>query len=78
MLERDMRERVEGVLQAYRRRALVSVLGIGISVGGCATAGSPSGRDSTPRRIDAGAESEKDDPFRNVHPMYMAPDRYEK
>jgi hypothetical protein len=78
MLERDMRERVERVLQTYRRRALVSVLGIGISVGGCATTESSSRRDSTPRRIDAGAESEEDDPFRNVHPMYMAPERYEK
>jgi hypothetical protein len=37
MIEQEMRERVECFLESYRRRALVSVLGIGIGVGGCAT-----------------------------------------
>jgi len=37
MREHEMRMRVEGVLQVWRRRALVPAFGIGMTVGGCAT-----------------------------------------
>jgi hypothetical protein len=49
MLEKNMRDRIARVLQGYRRRALISAVGIGIGVGGCATAESSSRRESTPR-----------------------------
>jgi hypothetical protein len=37
MVEQEMRKRIECFLEFYRRRVLVSVLGIGIGVGGCTT-----------------------------------------
>ena len=37
MREHEMRMRVERVLQACGRRALVPALGVGLTIGGCAT-----------------------------------------
>jgi len=58
MREQQMRECAEQVLARFRRRALVSVLGIGLPLGGCATGAAAAAHDRLPVRGD-----DKDQPI---------------
>ena len=61
MREQEMRERVEGFLQARMRRTLVpAALGIGMSLSGCATGRAVAAHDRPAVQADAGEEPVRD------------------
>ncbi len=52
MREQEMRERAQRVLGRFRRGALVSALGIGLPLGGCATGTAAAAHDRLPVQAD--------------------------
>ena len=72
MREHEMRIRVERVLRVCGRQALVPALGIGLTIGGCATGGST--RRPCPPIDDADTEGEAvgDPQHSNVVSIYSA------
>ena len=73
MQEKEMRERVQHVLQAHRLRALAAVLGIGIGVGACATSGSSAVRNPSSDISNPDAGPQEDSPLGQIVPDYSAP-----